>query len=145
MFHTVSCMVRNVCKRFLFLFLFTFTCELLPHFPLEINENDLFSQGTQTKLWTSVFWSLYCTKLHRINIIQDMIFVAWLWRGRDCLRDFKNQWPHPQATSYPYQLTCTQQTQGICITFVQCWTNVEDVEHTRHLYNMCTKWYVLTI
>ena len=29
-----------------------------------------------------------------------------------------------------FKLTCSQQTQNICITFVQCWTNVEDVEPT---------------
>ena len=34
----------------------------------------------------------------------------------------------------------TQQTQNICITFIQCWTNVEDVGPTLHkcyTYALC--------
>ena len=37
----------------------------------------------------------------------------------------------------------TQKTQDICITFVQCWTNVEDVRPA--LYKCCNILFVITM
>ena len=36
---------------------------------------------------------------------------------------------------YDGACVASQQTQSICITFVQCWSNVEDVGATLYTYN----------
>ena len=61
---------------------------------------------------------LICHVLLHIRLIISITFITTLSSG------------FPQAT------LLIQQTQNICITFVQCWTNVEDV-CTKH----CTKSY----